>query len=114
MKVRAAIAVEAGKPLEIDEIDLDGPKDGECLVRLGLGRGERCFGLGLGVGQCLFGRLGVGSGLGLGRVELALARGQPSFEIMGAGLGFELLLFDCLDASQGIGLCLLEVALLLA
>ena len=34
MKVEAAIAVEAGKPLEIDEIDLAGPKEGECLVRL--------------------------------------------------------------------------------
>jgi S-(hydroxymethyl)glutathione dehydrogenase/alcohol dehydrogenase len=34
MKVEAAIAVEAGKPLEIDEIDLEGPKAGECLIRL--------------------------------------------------------------------------------
>ena len=34
MKVEAAIAVEAGKPLEIDEIDLEGPKQGECLIRL--------------------------------------------------------------------------------
>jgi len=34
MKVEAAIAVEAGKPLEIDEIELEGPKQGECLVRL--------------------------------------------------------------------------------
>jgi S-(hydroxymethyl)glutathione dehydrogenase/alcohol dehydrogenase len=34
VKARAAIAVEAGKPLVIDEIDLEGPKPGECLVRL--------------------------------------------------------------------------------
>ena len=34
MKVEAAIAVEAGKPLEIDEIELEGPKEGECLIRL--------------------------------------------------------------------------------
>ena len=34
MKIRAAVAFEAGKPLEIEEIDLDGPKQGECLVRL--------------------------------------------------------------------------------
>jgi len=34
MKVRAAIAVEAARPLEIDEVELDGPKAGECLVRL--------------------------------------------------------------------------------
>ncbi len=34
MKTRAAVAFEAGKPLEIDEVDLEGPHEGECLVRL--------------------------------------------------------------------------------
>ncbi len=34
MKVRAAVALEAGKPLVIEEVDLEGPKQGECLVRL--------------------------------------------------------------------------------
>ncbi|MFP6607754.1 MAG: alcohol dehydrogenase catalytic domain-containing protein, partial [Myxococcota bacterium] len=34
MKIRAAIAFEAGKPLEIEEVQLDGPREGECLVRL--------------------------------------------------------------------------------
>jgi len=34
MQVRAAIAVEAGKPLVIDRLDLEGPRAGECLVRL--------------------------------------------------------------------------------
>jgi S-(hydroxymethyl)glutathione dehydrogenase/alcohol dehydrogenase len=34
MKTRAAVAWEAGKPLSIEEVDLDGPKDGEVLVRL--------------------------------------------------------------------------------
>jgi len=33
MKTRAAVAWEAGKPLEIEEIDLDGPKEGEVLIR---------------------------------------------------------------------------------
>ncbi len=33
MKTRAAVAWEAGKPLEIEEVDLDGPKDGEVLIR---------------------------------------------------------------------------------
>lgn len=33
MKTRAAVAWEAGKPLEIEEIELDGPKQGEVLVR---------------------------------------------------------------------------------
>ncbi|EGG99523.1 S-(hydroxymethyl)glutathione dehydrogenase [gamma proteobacterium IMCC2047] len=34
MKTRAAVAFEAGKPLEILEIDLEGPKAGEVLVEL--------------------------------------------------------------------------------
>jgi S-(hydroxymethyl)glutathione dehydrogenase/alcohol dehydrogenase len=34
MKTRAAIAWEAGKPLEIDELELEGPKAGEVLVRM--------------------------------------------------------------------------------
>jgi len=33
MKTRAAVAWEAGKPLEIEELDLDGPKEGEVLIR---------------------------------------------------------------------------------
>jgi S-(hydroxymethyl)glutathione dehydrogenase/alcohol dehydrogenase len=34
MKTRAAVAWEAKKPLEIEEIELEGPKDGEVLVRI--------------------------------------------------------------------------------
>jgi S-(hydroxymethyl)glutathione dehydrogenase/alcohol dehydrogenase len=34
MRVKAAIAFEAGKPLEIAELELDGPRDGEVLVEL--------------------------------------------------------------------------------
>jgi S-(hydroxymethyl)glutathione dehydrogenase/alcohol dehydrogenase len=34
MKVRAAVAFEAAKPLEVCEVDLEGPKAGEVLVRL--------------------------------------------------------------------------------
>src|SRR5919198_1761136 len=34
MKVRAAVAVAAGKPLEIDDVDLEGPKAGEVLVEI--------------------------------------------------------------------------------
>ena len=33
MKTRAAVAFEAGKPLEIEMLDLDGPKAGEVLIR---------------------------------------------------------------------------------
>jgi S-(hydroxymethyl)glutathione dehydrogenase / alcohol dehydrogenase len=34
MRTRAAVAVEAGKPLEIMEVSLDGPKAGEVLVEI--------------------------------------------------------------------------------
>jgi S-(hydroxymethyl)glutathione dehydrogenase/alcohol dehydrogenase len=34
MRVKAAIAFEAGRPLEIDEVDLEGPKAGEVLVEI--------------------------------------------------------------------------------
>jgi len=34
MKSRAAVAFEAGKPLEITEIDVEGPREGEVLVRI--------------------------------------------------------------------------------
>src|SRR5207344_2581329 len=34
MKTRAAIAFEVGKPLVVDEVDLEGPKAGEVLIEL--------------------------------------------------------------------------------
>ena len=34
MKTRAAVAFEAKKPLEIVEVDLEGPKAGEVLVEI--------------------------------------------------------------------------------
>lgn len=34
MKIRAAVAWEPNRPLEIEEIDLDGPKEGEVLIRI--------------------------------------------------------------------------------
>ena len=34
MKTKAAVAVEAGKPLEIMEVDLEGPREGEVLVEI--------------------------------------------------------------------------------
>src|SRR6201984_1122463 len=34
MKTRAAVAFEAKKPLEIVEVDLEGPKEGEVLVEV--------------------------------------------------------------------------------
>ena len=34
MKTRAAVAFEAGKPLEIVDVDLEGPRAGEVLVEI--------------------------------------------------------------------------------
>ncbi|MEL6207148.1 MAG: alcohol dehydrogenase catalytic domain-containing protein, partial [Pseudomonadota bacterium] len=34
MKTRAAVAVAAGKPLEVMEVNLDGPREGEVLVEI--------------------------------------------------------------------------------
>lgn len=34
MKVRAAVAYKAGAPLEITEVDLEGPRSGEALVEI--------------------------------------------------------------------------------
>ena len=34
MKTRAAVAIEAGKPLEIMDVDLEGPRSGEVLVEI--------------------------------------------------------------------------------
>ena len=34
MKGKAAVAWEPKRPLEVEQIDLDGPRRGECLVRL--------------------------------------------------------------------------------
>ena len=34
MKTKAAVAFGAGKPLEIVEVDLDGPRAGEVLVEI--------------------------------------------------------------------------------
>ena len=34
MKTRAAVALEAGKPLEVMEINLEGPKEGEVLIEI--------------------------------------------------------------------------------
>ena len=34
MKVKAAIALEAGRPLEVDYIEVEGPKTGEVLIEV--------------------------------------------------------------------------------
>ncbi|KGJ05737.1 hypothetical protein IT41_05890, partial [Paracoccus halophilus] len=34
MKTRAAVALEAGKPLEVMEVNLEGPKAGEVMVEI--------------------------------------------------------------------------------
>ena len=34
MDIRAALAIAAGEPLEIDTVQLEGPKEGEALVEI--------------------------------------------------------------------------------
>src|SRR5271165_3781875 len=34
MKTRAAVAVAAGKPIEVTEVDLEGPRDGEVMIEI--------------------------------------------------------------------------------
>ena len=34
MKTKAAVAFEPGKPLEIELVDLEGPKEGEVLIKI--------------------------------------------------------------------------------
>ena len=34
MRTRAAVALEAGKPLEVMEVELEGPRAGEVLVEI--------------------------------------------------------------------------------
>lgn len=34
METRAAVAVQAGKPLEVTTVKLDGPREGEVLVEI--------------------------------------------------------------------------------
>ncbi len=34
MRARAAVALEAGKPLEVMDVELDGPRAGEVLVEI--------------------------------------------------------------------------------
>ena len=34
METRAAVALEAGKPLSIETVNLDGPREGEVLVEI--------------------------------------------------------------------------------
>ncbi|MCG7362969.1 S-(hydroxymethyl)glutathione dehydrogenase, partial [Roseomonas sp. ACRSG] len=34
MKTRAAVAWEAGQPLSVEEVDLEGPREGEVLVEV--------------------------------------------------------------------------------
>jgi len=46
MKTRAAVAFEAGKPLEVVEVDLAGPKEGEVVVEIkatGICHTDACY-----------------------------------------------------------------------
>ena len=57
MKTRAAVAFEAGKPLEICDVDLQGPKAGEVMVEI---KATLIIGSGFSYKEWFFGALPMG------------------------------------------------------
>ena len=82
MKTRAAIAFEAGKPLVIEEVDLQGPKYGEVLVEIkasGICHTDEFTRSGAdpeGLFPAIFGHEGAGVVLDIGPGVTSLARGD--------------------------------------
>src|ERR687885_2838190 len=82
MKVRAAIAFEVGKPLEIEEVDLAGPKAGEVLVELkatGICHTDEFTRSGAdpeGIFPCIFGHEGAGIVVDVGPGVTSVKKGD--------------------------------------
>jgi S-(hydroxymethyl)glutathione dehydrogenase / alcohol dehydrogenase len=82
MKTRAAVAYEAGKPLVVEEVDLEGPKDGEVLVEIhasGVCHTDEFTRSGQdpeGLFPVIFGHEGAGVVVDVGRGVTSLARGD--------------------------------------
>src|SRR5438128_5359849 len=82
MKVKAAVAFEAGKPLAIETVELDGPKAGEVLVELratGVCHTDeftRSGGDPEGLFPVVFGHEGAGIVVDVGRGVTTLAKGD--------------------------------------
>jgi S-(hydroxymethyl)glutathione dehydrogenase / alcohol dehydrogenase len=82
MKTRAAVAHAPGKPLEVTEVDLDGPKDGEVLVQIhatGVCHTDEFTRSGAdpeGLFPAILGHEGAGIVVDIGRGVTTLARGD--------------------------------------
>jgi S-(hydroxymethyl)glutathione dehydrogenase/alcohol dehydrogenase len=82
MDVRAAVAFEAGKPLEIETVKLDGPRDGEVLVEIkatGVCHTDeftRSGGDPEGLFPVIFGHEGAGIVVEVGRGVTSVAKGD--------------------------------------
>src|SRR5919199_1090429 len=82
MKVRAAIAFEVGKPLEIEEVDLAGPKAGEVLVEIkatGICHTDEFTRSGAdpeGIFPCIFGHEGAGIVVDVGPGVTSVKKGD--------------------------------------
>jgi S-(hydroxymethyl)glutathione dehydrogenase / alcohol dehydrogenase len=82
MKTRAAVAIAAGKPLEVMTLDLDGPRDGEVLVEIkasGVCHTDEFTRSGAdpeGLFPAIFGHEGAGIVLDVGRGVTSLKKGD--------------------------------------
>jgi S-(hydroxymethyl)glutathione dehydrogenase/alcohol dehydrogenase len=82
MQTRAAVAWEAGKPLSIETVDLDGPKEGEVLVEIkatGICHTDKYTLSGAdpeGLFPCILGHEGAGVVVDVGKNVYALKKGD--------------------------------------
>jgi S-(hydroxymethyl)glutathione dehydrogenase/alcohol dehydrogenase len=117
MKTRAAVAYEANKPLVVEEIDLDGPKEGEVLVELkatGVCHTDEFTRSGAdpeGLFPVVFGHEGAGVVADVGRGVTSLAKGDhviplytPECRACKSCLSRKTNLCTAIRATQGKGL----------
>jgi S-(hydroxymethyl)glutathione dehydrogenase / alcohol dehydrogenase len=117
MKTRAAVAYEAGKPLIIEEVDLDGPKEGEVLVEIratGVCHTDEFTRSGAdpeGLFPAIFGHEGAGVVVDVGRGISSLAKGDhviplytPECRACKSCLSRKTNLCTAIRATQGKGL----------
>src|SRR5689334_1466716 len=116
MNVKAAVAFEAGKPLAIETVQLDGPKDGEVLVEIkatGVCHTDEFTRSGAdpeGLFPVIFGHEGAGVVVEVGRGVTSLAKGDhviplyiPECRACKACLSRKTNLCTAIRATQGKG-----------
>ncbi|HEY8077540.1 MAG TPA: S-(hydroxymethyl)glutathione dehydrogenase/class III alcohol dehydrogenase, partial [Labilithrix sp.] len=117
MKTRAALAYEAKKPLEVVEVDLEGPKEGEVLVELratGICHTDEFTRSGAdpeGLFPVIFGHEGAGVVVDVGKGVTSLAKGDhviplytPECRACKSCLSRKTNLCTAIRATQGKGL----------